>query len=541
MKLNAILLLAGMTLSSFFGYTQVLQLGNDTTICGGAQITLVSTAPDSNLFLFVPDMTTIDLEDDQYSGVIPIGFNFSFYDSTHSHLLIGSNGVVTFDTVNANQYCPWAIDQAIPTAAYHKNSIMAPLMDLTSSTIIKYGVVGTAPNRQFVVMYFPIAYSCNISCWLMAVTLSETSNEIEIHLKNKPLCNTWNNGAAIEGIQNIDGTVAHVVSGRNYPVSWSCGSDGKKFTPSGPANYTITDIPYSYVIDSTFEIYWSVMDVLYPYTDSLTVTIDPNQIGYAFVGVASSDLCPDLPVALSDSSTIVSGSGVSFSPVITHETCMDADDGMVTVNISATALPVTFTWEGNVTNQTTFTNLAPGTYTFSAVDANGCSGQGSVTILGSSQPLSATYSTTQEVQGGDGTLTATTSGGTPPYIYSLGGPFQSSSFFDDLPGGTYTLTVHDVYDCVFTMTVTVPSVVGMNEQTAGEISFWPNPVKNELHLQAGEQVYTVAVYTVAGKKCLETTVSGNQSIDLSKLQPGMYSIIFKSGNGVDLFGKLIKE
>lgn len=541
MKLNAILLLSGMTLSSFFGYTQVLQLGNDTTICGGAQITLVSTAPDSNLFLFVPDMTTIDLEDDQYSGVIPIGFNFSFYDSTYSHLLIGSNGVVTFDTVNANQYCPWAIDQAIPTAAYHKNSIMAPLMDLTSSTIIKYGVVGTAPNRQFVVMYFPIAYSCNISCWLMAVTLSETSNEIEIHLKNKPLCNTWNNGAAIEGIQNIDGTVAHVVPGRNYPVSWSCGSDGKKFTPSGPANYTITDIPYSYVIDSTFEIYWSVMDVLYPYTDSLTVTIDPNQIGYAFVGVASSDLCPDLPVALSDSSTIVSGSGVSFSPVITHETCMDADDGMVTVNISATALPVTFTWEGNVTNQTTFTNLAPGTYTFSAVDANGCSGQGSVTILGSSQPLSATYSTTQEVQGGDGTLTATASGGTPPYIYSLGGPFQSSSFFDDLTGGTYTLTVHDVYDCVFTMTVTVPSVVGMNEQTAGEISFWPNPVKNELHLQAGEQVYTVAVYTVAGKKCLETTVSGNQSIDLSKLQPGMYSIIFKSGNGVDLFGKLIKE
>ncbi|MES2556133.1 MAG: T9SS type A sorting domain-containing protein [Bacteroidota bacterium] len=541
MKVNSLLLLAGMTVLSFFANSQILQLGNDTTVCGGAQITLVATAPDSNLFLMVPNMTTIDLGDDQYSGVIPIGFDFSFYDSTYTQLVIGSNGVVTFDSSYANDYCPWNIDQAVPSAAYHKNSIMAPLMDLTAETVIKYGVIGTAPNRQFVVMYFPIAYSCNISCWLMAVVLSEGSNEIEVHLKNKPLCTTWNNGAAIEGIQNADGTVAHVVPGRNFPTSWSCGSDGKKWTPSGPADYTITDIPYQFVIDSTFEIYWSVMDQLYPYTDSLTVTIGANQSGFAYVGVASSDLCPDLPVALSDSSMIVSSSGVSFNAVITHETCVDANNGIATLNISSAVQPVTLTWDGNVTNQTTFTDLAPGTYYFSAVDGNGCSGEDSVTILGSTLPISATYTTTPEVQGNDGTLTVTASGGTPPYIYSLGGPFQSSNFFHDLAGGTYTLTVHDLYDCVWTTTVTVPSVVGISEQTADEIVFWPNPVKEELHVYTGEQTYTVSVYTLAGKKCIEMTVSGNQLIDLSKLQAGMYSIIFKSENEIDFYGKLIKE
>src|SRR3989338_4368348 len=310
MKINTLILLAGMTLLSFFGNAQIVQLGDDTTVCGGTQITIVSTAPDSSLFLLVQNMTTIDLDDDQYSGVIPIGFDFSFYDSTYTQLVIGSNGVVTFDTAYAAQYCPWAIDQAVPTAAYHKNIIMAPLMDLTSSTVIKYGVIGTAPNRQFVVMYFPIAYSCNISCWLMAVVLSEGSNEIEVHLKNKPLCTTW-----------------------------SCGSDGQKWTPSGPSDYTVTNIPYQFVIDSTFEIYWSVMDQENPYSDSLTFTIGENQSGFAYVGVASSDLCPDLPVSLSDSSMIVSGSGVSFSAVITHETCMGADNGMVTLNISSAAQP----------------------------------------------------------------------------------------------------------------------------------------------------------------------------------------------------------
>lgn len=541
MKINTILLLAGMPLLSFFGNAQIVQLGNDTTVCGGAEITLVAAAPDSNLFLMVPDMTTIDLGDDEYSGIIPIGFNFSFYDSTYTELVIGSNGVVTFDTAYAAQYCPWAIDQAIPTAAYHKNSIMAPFMDLTSSTVIKYGVVGTAPNRRFVVMYFPIAYSCNISCWLMAVIINEGSNEIEVHLKNKPLCTTWNAGAAIEGIQNADGTVAHVVPGRNFPTSWSSGSDGKKWTPSGPANYTVADIPYQFVIDSTFEVYWSVMDQLYPYSDSLTLTIGSNTSGYAYVGVASSDLCPDLPVALSDSSMIVSGSGVSFSPLITHETCMDSDNGIVSLNITSAAQPVTLTWDGNVTNETTFDSLSTGTYYFSAVDANGCSGEDSVTVLGSTQALSATYTTTPEIVGNDGTLTVTASGGTPPYIYSLGGPFQSYNFLDDLAGGTYTLTVRDVYDCEWTITVTIPSVVGVSEQTVHDIQLWPNPIKNELHVQTGEQTYAMTVYTVAGKKCVETTVSGNQLIDLTELQSGMYYSIFKSENGIDFSEKLIKE
>ncbi len=540
MKTNAIILLIGMTLLSFFGNAQVLQLGNDTTVCGGSQITMVGTTPDSNLFFSVPNMTTIDLGDDQYSGIIPLGFNFSFYDSTYAELVIGSNGVVTFDTSYAGDYCPWAIDQALPSTNYHKNSILAPLMDLTANTVIKYGVVGTAPNRQFVVMYFPIAYSCNISCWLMAIVLSEGSNEIEVHLKNKPLCTTWNNGAAIEGIQNFDGSIAHVVPGRNFPTSWSCGSDGKKWTPSGPSAYTVADIPYLFVIDSTFEVYWSVNNQVYPYSDSLTVTIAPNSNGYAYIGVASSDLCPDLPVALSDSSLIVSSSGASFNTLITHEMCAGDDNGMVSLSVNSSAQPVILTWNGNVTNETVFDSLSPGTYYFSAVDANGCSGSDSVTVLGSTAALSATYSTTQEVVGNDGSLTVNASGGTAPYIYSLGGPYQSSNIFNNLAGGTYTLTVHDVYDCVWTTTVTVPSVVGMAEYNSAGISFWPNPTNSELHVQTDDD-YTMSVFTVSGKKCLEATVSGNQLIDVTKLQSGMYSIIFKSENGMEYFGKLIKE
>ncbi|MFX8082878.1 hypothetical protein ABTK87_19155, partial [Acinetobacter baumannii] len=61
------------------------------------------------------------------------------------------------------------------------------------------------------------------------------TNIIDVYNANKALCTTWNNGNAIEGIQNIDGTIAYAVPGRNNS-QWSVTnttSDGRRFRPSG--------------------------------------------------------------------------------------------------------------------------------------------------------------------------------------------------------------------------------------------------------------------------------------------------------------------
>src|SRR6185436_8049043 len=64
-------------------------------------------------------------------------------------------------------------------------------------------------------------------------------NAIEIYIRNKPLCSSWNGGAAIEGIQNANGTVAYVVPGRNYPSQWTATNDAYRFTPNGLPSYSI--------------------------------------------------------------------------------------------------------------------------------------------------------------------------------------------------------------------------------------------------------------------------------------------------------------
>lgn len=173
--------------------------------------------------------------DDGYGAVVPLPFSFCFYDQSYSNIVIGSNGTVTFDLSMAGQYCPWPIGVAAPSTVYTDKSIMAPMQDLNPSMggSIKYAVHGVAPYRRFVISYFEVPmYSCTSLLFSEQVILYETTNIIETHILDKPLCLSWNNGAAIHGIQ-VDPMTGFVVPGRNFGSQWATSSEGFRFTPTG--------------------------------------------------------------------------------------------------------------------------------------------------------------------------------------------------------------------------------------------------------------------------------------------------------------------
>lgn len=128
----------------------------------------------------------------------------------------------------------------------------------------------------------------------------------------------------------------------------------------------------------------------------------------------------------------------SFS--VTNVTCNGANDGVVIVTGTGGVAP--YTGEG------TFTGLAPGTYSYTVTDVNGCSGSGSATITEPSA-LSATCTPTNENFPGsnDGTVTVVASGGTTPY--------SGDGLFSGLAAGTYTYTVTDFNGCTTSCTATV--------------------------------------------------------------------------------------
>lgn len=171
------------------------------------------------------------LGDDQYSGVIPIGFSFCFYGGMYNYLLIGSNGIVCFDTTLAGGSChnntPF-----IPSLTSAMNAIMFPSVDLLPSSggLIKYALNGTSPNRAFVVSIDSLACYGHPNIRISSqVILFESTNEIEVHILDKPSCSTFD--VVTEGIQNSLGTFAAVVPGRNG-TTWTATNDAWRFTPT---------------------------------------------------------------------------------------------------------------------------------------------------------------------------------------------------------------------------------------------------------------------------------------------------------------------
>ena len=187
--------------------------------------------------------------DDRWSNIIPLPFDFCFYGGTYSEMLIGSNSVITFDTLN-NQpdgWCEWLFSDPIPSTNLFNNTIFGPYMDIDPSIdgtgTINYTVFGDVPCRTMVVNFPDIPYyspSCNQYTFTTQIVMYETTNVIEIYLEDRTdACPTWNNGNAVIGLQNQNGTDGITPPERNTG-NWSASNEAWRFTPNGENNVTFS-------------------------------------------------------------------------------------------------------------------------------------------------------------------------------------------------------------------------------------------------------------------------------------------------------------
>ncbi len=182
----------------------------------------------------------------KHSPTIDLGFNFCFFDKSYSKCIVSDNGYISFDTSFAGGISRYDLSSypGLPSSNYsdYQNTIMGCCSDLflPANGSITTQTVGTAPFRVFIVKYIHCGLS-GASCTYptqeldMKIALYETSNIIEVYIKKKTTCTSWNGGLAIQGIQNGSGTVGYTTSGRNN-TQWSATNDAKRFTPNGTIN-----------------------------------------------------------------------------------------------------------------------------------------------------------------------------------------------------------------------------------------------------------------------------------------------------------------
>lgn len=167
--------------------------------------------------------TLVNAIDDAVYGPFNIGFEFCFWGTPYTEFYIGTNGWVGFSGGQSPSFTSFLIPNTL--ANVPKNCIMGPWYDLnpgiagasppTPIEYIYYQTYGVAPNRYLVVSWnnSPL-YQCIASRGTQQIILYE-NNTIENNILLKRICSSWANGTATQGLHNINGTQAIVVTGRN--------------------------------------------------------------------------------------------------------------------------------------------------------------------------------------------------------------------------------------------------------------------------------------------------------------------------------------
>lgn len=399
--------------------------------------------------------------DDLWSPEIQIPFNFCFFGNNYNSLLIGSNGILTFDITQAGLGCPWALNNAgttqnpIPNANLPMNSIMGPYQDIDPllGGSISYTTLGTAPRRVFVVTFNQVPQYDTSRCPGLfsssQIALYEGTNIIDVQQSGKALCTAWNLGNAIEGIQNINATVAYAVPGRNN-TTWSATNDGRRFTPTN-SRPTETLIKWhqlgSNVILSTTDTAdlcppgsdttRFIVDVSYIQCDTSRHIVVSDTISVAVLQSAGSDQYLSCPSVVDSVRMSGSGSGGTWI-------ALPGNPGVVTIDNPASP---TTTIHGFVTLGTYYFVWAGGTCTDTA------------RVIVSSRPNAGpdisncprSRATMQAV--GTGTWTEVPGNPSPVTINSPNNPNTTIDGFS--AGGTY-LFVWNFATCSDTARVIVP-------------------------------------------------------------------------------------
>lgn len=142
--------------------------------------------------------------------------------------------------------------------------------------------------------------------------------------------------------------------------------------------------------------------------------------------------------------------------VVINASC--GNNGEISATTGSGQTPHTFTLVPGTSNATgLFTGLAPGNYSLTARDANGCEETISLTVAFVATDLAAGATVVDAVcSGGTGSATVVATGGIVPYEYALdGAAFGPSPDFSNLSIGAHAVVVRDRVGCTVTVSFNV--------------------------------------------------------------------------------------
>ena len=364
-------------------------------------------------------------------------------------------------------------------------------------SLVANPIGGTAPltyawsngeTTQSITGLTPGSYTVTVTdakgCTAAATGVVTPLTAIEIGLgKTDPTC-----------VGETDGSVTSSVAGGTppYTYAWSNGATTANLGALGPGTYslTITDANGCTDVNSISLDYQSEISIgVFPTPETcpnandgfLTVTVNfaVGPYTYAWSNGATTQVVTDVApgtytVTVTDAVGCQDTATATVQPAAdlivevegTDVSICEGANGSATVTSVNGEGPFSYLWSNGATTQT-INNLAAGTYSVTVTTPAQCEGVGMVTIA-EPPPVSVDVAGTIVLCPGDetGTVTATVSDGTAPFTF-LWNTGDTDMQLNNLPAGTYTVTVTDAAGCMDTDTWTINEAPALTVSTIG--------------------------------------------------------------------------
>lgn len=350
-----------------------------------------------------------------------------------------------------------------------------------ASNCVATGTVTVTQPTAIVATITPTNPTCTGTGSIAVTAISGATSPYDISIDNGSNY-TINNVTANQTITGLSaGSYTVVIRDANncirtFPVTTLTATGSVVASFAVPAAQCLTGNSYSFTPSTTGSTAGSIVAGTTTYdfnfgngnNPAATTSTAAQTVTYAAAGTYTVSLTV---TSGSCTNTFTAAVVVNPMPALPTATLVQPTCGLNNGSITITGPGTTYSLNnaaGPFSATTSYTNLAPGTYTVYVRNGTTCTSNQTFTLTNVPGPTAiATTTTTAHCGQSDGSITlGAVTGGTSAYTYSVTPTvgFSGTITYTGQASGTHTITVRDANSCTYTTTVNVPNASGPTAQ-----------------------------------------------------------------------------